>query len=56
MNVTKDDARAGEQEVSPQLASELLDGLTEIVSRAAAATLAVPFSQVAQRIKPTLPR
>ena len=54
MNVAKDDARAGEQGVSPQLASELLDGLTEIVSRAAAATLAVPFSQVAQRIKSDL--
>ncbi len=54
MIVTKDDAGAGEQEVSPQLARELLDELTEIVSRAAAATLAVPFSQVEQRIKTDL--
>jgi 3'(2'), 5'-bisphosphate nucleotidase len=54
MNVTKGDAPAGGQEVSPQLAGELLDRLTEIVSRAAAATLAIPFSQVAQRIKTDL--
>jgi 3'(2'), 5'-bisphosphate nucleotidase len=54
MNVTKDDSRAGGQEITPQLAGELLDGLTGIVSRAAAATLAIPFSQVAQRIKTDL--
>jgi len=54
MNVTKDDSRTGGQEITPQLAAELLDGLTGIVSRAAAATLAIPFSQVAQRIKTDL--
>jgi 3'(2'), 5'-bisphosphate nucleotidase len=54
MNVTKGEAGASGQEVSPQLAAELLDGLTDIVSRAAAATLAIPFSQVAQRIKTDL--
>jgi 3'(2'), 5'-bisphosphate nucleotidase len=41
-------------EVTPQLAKELLDTLTEIVSRAAQATLAVSFSSVQQRIKADL--
>jgi 3'(2'), 5'-bisphosphate nucleotidase len=54
MNDTKDDARTGGQEITPQLAEELLDGLTGIVSRAAAACLAIPFSEVSQRIKTDL--
>ncbi|MCF8478638.1 MAG: 3'(2'),5'-bisphosphate nucleotidase CysQ, partial [Pseudolabrys sp.] len=38
-------------EISPQRAEQLLEDLSEIVSRAAKATLAVPFSSVEQRIK-----
>jgi 3'(2'), 5'-bisphosphate nucleotidase len=41
-------------EITPQDAEQHLDALTEIVSRAAAATLATPFSSVAQRIKTDL--
>jgi len=37
--------------ISPREAEELLDPLTEIVSRAAAATLATPFSTVERHIK-----
>ncbi len=37
--------------ITPQQAEELLDALTEIVSRAAAVTLATPFSSVERRIK-----
>ena len=37
--------------LSPQQAERHLDALTEIVARAAAATLAVPFSSVERRIK-----
>ena len=40
--------------ITPQLAEQHLDALTEIVARAAAATLATPFSSVARRIKPDL--
>ncbi|HZL31537.1 MAG TPA: 3'(2'),5'-bisphosphate nucleotidase CysQ [Pseudolabrys sp.] len=41
-------------EISPQRAEQVLDDLSEIVSRAALATLAVPFSSVAHRIKDDL--
>jgi 3'(2'), 5'-bisphosphate nucleotidase len=41
-------------EVTPQHADELLDALTEIVSRAAQATLATSFASVPQRIKADL--
>jgi 3'(2'), 5'-bisphosphate nucleotidase len=37
--------------ITPQQAEEHLDALTEIVARAAAATLATPFSSVERRIK-----
>jgi 3'(2'), 5'-bisphosphate nucleotidase len=39
------------REISPQHAKKVLDALSEIVSRAAQATLRVPFSAVEQRIK-----
>ena len=38
-------------DITPQRAQELLDALTDIVARAAAATLATPFSAVERRIK-----
>ena len=38
-------------EITPQQAERVLDGLSEIVSRAAQATLAIPFSSVEHRIK-----
>jgi 3'(2'), 5'-bisphosphate nucleotidase len=38
-------------EITPQQAERLLDGLSEVVSRAAQATLAIPFSSVEHRIK-----
>jgi 3'(2'), 5'-bisphosphate nucleotidase len=41
-------------EITPQRAEQVLDGLTEIVSRAAQATLATPFSSVAHRTKKDL--
>ena len=41
-------------EITPQDTERHLDALTEIVSRAAAATLVTPFSSVAQRIKTDL--
>jgi 3'(2'), 5'-bisphosphate nucleotidase len=41
-------------EITAQDAERHLDALTDIVSRAAAATLATPFSSVAQRIKTDL--
>ena len=41
-------------EITPQDAEQLLDDLTDIVARAAAATLATPFSSIAQRIKTDL--
>jgi 3'(2'), 5'-bisphosphate nucleotidase len=41
-------------EITPQDAERYLDGLTDIVSRAAAATLATPFSSIARRIKTDL--
>jgi 3'(2'), 5'-bisphosphate nucleotidase len=41
-------------EITPHDAERHLDALTDIVSRAAAATLATPFSSVAQRIKTDL--
>ncbi len=40
--------------ITLQLAEQHLDALTEIVARAAAATLATPVSSVPQRIKPDL--
>jgi 3'(2'), 5'-bisphosphate nucleotidase len=41
-------------EITPQDAERYLDALTDIVARAAAATLATPFSSVAHRIKTDL--
>ena len=41
-------------QITPQDAERHLDGLTEIVARAAAATLATPFSSIATRIKTDL--
>lgn len=41
-------------EITPKDAEHVLHGLTEIVSRAAAATLATPFSSIARRIKTDL--
>jgi 3'(2'), 5'-bisphosphate nucleotidase len=41
-------------EITPHQAEQVLDGLTEIVSRAAQATLATPFSSVAHRTKKDL--
>ena len=41
-------------EITPQQAEQHLDALTEIVSRAAAATLAKPFSSVERRFKDDL--
>jgi len=41
-------------EITPQDAQRHLDALTDIVSRAAAATLVTPFSSVARRIKTDL--
>jgi 3'(2'), 5'-bisphosphate nucleotidase len=43
-----------ELEITPQLAERHMDALTEIVSRAAAATLTTHFSSVEQRIKKDL--
>jgi 3'(2'), 5'-bisphosphate nucleotidase len=54
MNVSKAKIRASEQEITPDRAERLLDALTEIVARAAAATLAVPLSEVAKDIKTDL--
>jgi 3'(2'), 5'-bisphosphate nucleotidase len=42
------------REITPQQAEQHLDALTEIVARAAAATLATPFSSVERRIKDDL--
>jgi 3'(2'), 5'-bisphosphate nucleotidase len=39
------------QEITPQLAEQHLDALTDIVARAAAVTLATPFHSVESRIK-----
>jgi 3'(2'), 5'-bisphosphate nucleotidase len=47
-------SKAAEQEITAPEAARLLDALTDIVSRAAAATLATPFSAVSQRIKADL--
>ena len=41
----------GRQEITPQLAEQHLDALTDIVARAAAVTLATPFHSVESRIK-----
>jgi 3'(2'), 5'-bisphosphate nucleotidase len=41
-------------EITPQIAAQHLDALTDIVARAAAVTLATSFSEVAQRIKTDL--
>lgn len=38
-------------EITPHQAERLLDGLSEILSRAAQATLAIPFSSVEHRVK-----
>ncbi len=44
---TSSGSLAGTQEITPHTAAALLDALTDIVSRAAAATLARPFTEVA---------
>jgi 3'(2'), 5'-bisphosphate nucleotidase len=44
-------ARTRDEGITPERAKELLDALTEIVSRASAATLATCFSDVERRIK-----
>lgn len=41
-------------EITPRQAEQVLEALSEIVSRAAQATLAVPFSAVEHRIKPDM--
>lgn len=41
-------------EITPQIAAQLLDALTDIVARASAVTLATSFSEVAHRIKTDL--
>jgi 3'(2'), 5'-bisphosphate nucleotidase len=51
MDETQQAARTSGDGITPERAKELLDGLTEIVSRASAATLATPFSKVDRRIK-----
>jgi 3'(2'), 5'-bisphosphate nucleotidase len=47
-------AATSRSEITPQQAEQVLDELTEIVSRAAQATLATPFSSVARRTKKDL--
>jgi 3'(2'), 5'-bisphosphate nucleotidase len=49
MTASKSAMRA--PEITADVAAQLIDALTAIVSRAAAATLAVPFSEVDRRIK-----
>ena len=44
-------ARTRDEGITPERAKELLDALTEIVSRASAATVATCFSDVERRIK-----
>ncbi len=44
----------GGLDITPQLAEQHLDALTDIVARAAAVTLATPFHSVARRIKTDL--
>ncbi len=44
----------GDDDITPATAARYLDDLTEIVARAAAATLAMPYSSVARRIKTDL--
>ena len=44
----------GDGEITPAAAARYLEELTDIVARAAAATLATPFSSVARRIKTDL--
>jgi 3'(2'), 5'-bisphosphate nucleotidase len=51
MDETQQAARTRNEGIMPERAKELLDGLTEIVSRASAVTLATPFSKVDRRIK-----
>jgi 3'(2'), 5'-bisphosphate nucleotidase len=51
MDGTQKTSGTRDQGITPERAKELLDGLTEIVSRASAATLATPFSKVDRRIK-----
>jgi 3'(2'), 5'-bisphosphate nucleotidase len=49
--MTAGKAETAEQEITAPMAGQLIDALTDIVSRAAAATLATSFSEVARRIK-----
>jgi 3'(2'), 5'-bisphosphate nucleotidase len=52
--VTKADGLTAGHDISPEMAAKAIDALTGIVSQAAAATLATPFSQVTQRSKTDL--
>jgi 3'(2'), 5'-bisphosphate nucleotidase len=57
VNSAKDGKRlamTAAQEITPQRAAAALDGLTDIVAQAAAATVATPFAQVARRSKSDL--
>jgi 3'(2'), 5'-bisphosphate nucleotidase len=54
MMVAKTDGLTAGHNISPEMAAAAIDALTGIVSRAAAATLATPFSQVTQRSKTDL--
>ncbi|HXD43576.1 MAG TPA: 3'(2'),5'-bisphosphate nucleotidase CysQ [Pseudolabrys sp.] len=50
--MTSNNAAAVAPEITPEAALRLLDGLTAIVARAAAATLVKPGTEVERRIKP----
>jgi 3'(2'), 5'-bisphosphate nucleotidase len=54
MNQGTADTRSTSGAITPEQAAGLLDGLTEIVSRAAAATLATSFAEVERHTKPDL--
>jgi len=54
MTETQQAARPQAEVITPEQAWKLLDGLTEIVSRASAATLATSFSNVERRVKDDL--
>jgi 3'(2'), 5'-bisphosphate nucleotidase len=54
MTGTKTDSLTAGHEISPEMVAKAVDALTAIVSQAAAATLATPLSEVAQRSKTDL--
>ena len=47
--MTASKAKSADREMSAQAAGQLMEALTELVARAAAATLATSYSEVAQR-------